>query len=79
MQSLDSVRAALKKIVSDHDYSVATAAALETAIASGFAEDGRFDDLVQILASYRPSGGEFLFDAAALKAESERVLKLIQK
>ena len=78
MQSLDLVRGALNKMVLGDDYSIAAAAALETAIATGFAEDERFEDLVHILASYRPSGGEFMFDAAALKAESARVLKLIQ-
>ena len=78
MPSLEPVRYALREIVIGNNCSIAVAAALETVIASSFAQDERFDDLVHILASYRPSGGDFLFDEAALKAEANRVLKLIE-
>jgi hypothetical protein len=75
--TLESMRATLRRIAVECDTSTASASALETMILRHFPEDERFDDILHILASYRPSGGAFMFDEAALKIECEHMLKLL--
>ena len=40
----------------------------------GADDDERFEDLMHILASYEPGGGDFLFDGPALIKEARYVL-----
>jgi hypothetical protein len=74
---MDSLKQALERIVKDQDFSLAAAAALESEIAKQHPEDERLEDLEHILASYRPGGGEFLFDEKELERECIRALKLL--
>jgi len=74
---VDNIRNAIKRILEERDFSVAAAANLESAIAESFAEDERFEDLLDVLASYRPGGGEFLFDEEKLESECRRVMKFL--
>lgn len=67
---------ALENIVVGRDFSAKAARDLESIVAR-FPEDPRFEDLEHLLASYRPGGGEFLFDEAALERECRRVLNLL--
>lgn len=74
---MDTLKQALERIVKDHDVSLAAARVLESEIARLHSEDERFEELEHILASYRPGGGEFLFDEKALERECIRVLKFL--
>jgi len=73
---MTTLKQALERIVKDRDFSAAAATALESEIAK-HSDDERFEELEHILASYRPGGGEFLFDERALERECARVLKLL--
>ena len=73
---MDDLKKALEKIVVDRDFSAKAARNLESVVAR-FSEDPRFEDLEHMLASYRPGGGEFLFDASALERECRRVLNFL--
>ena len=73
---MNTLRQAIERIVKGKDRSLAAAAALESEIAK-VPDDGRFEELEHILASYRPGGGEFLFDEEKLEQECVRVLKLL--
>ncbi len=77
MATNNPVRLALQRIVVQRDFSLNAADALVTAILKEFPDDQRFEDLLDILAQYRPGGGEFLFDEQKLEAECQRVLKLV--
>ena len=41
-------------------------------------DDERFEELLHILASYNPLGGDYLYDSAALVKEARRVLMLLR-
>lgn len=56
------VRELLRRFVDGEDRSVTAARQLEGALAERFPDDERFEDLLDALASYRPGGGEFLYD-----------------
>ena len=62
---------ALERIIVDRDFSISAAHALETQIAN-HPDDSRLADLEEILASYRPGGGEYRFGEE--KLENERLL-----
>ena len=72
---MDALKQALERILKGRDFSLAAAAALESEIARSSPEDERFEELQHILASYRPGGGELLFDEAKLEGECLRVMK----
>ena len=42
-------------------------------------DDERFEQLLHIIASYSPEGGEFMYGAGALAKECDNVLSLLQK
>lgn len=69
----------LEKFINGENQSINFAAEIETAFAETFPEDERFDDLMDILASYHPGGGELLYDENQLKKECEWVLNLLKK
>jgi hypothetical protein len=70
-----TLKQALERIVKDRDFSLAAAEALESEVAKQGADNELFEELEHILASYRPGGGEFLFDEKALERECIRVLE----
>ena len=74
---MDSLIRSLERIAIDGDLSQDAARALESAIAERDA-DPRFDQLEQVLALYRPGGGEFMFDESQLRRECAHVLKLLR-
>ena len=77
MKTNNPVRLALLRIVGQRDFSLNAADALVTAILKEFPDDQRFEDILDVLAQYRPGGGEFLFDEQKLEAECQRALKFI--
>jgi hypothetical protein len=74
---MNSLKNLLQRIVISRDFSLAAAEALESEIASSFPDDDRFERLETILASYRPGGGEFLFNEQALEEECLRLLSCL--
>ena len=71
---MEALKQALNRIVTDRDFSLAAAEALESVIARHFRDDERLEELQDVLASYRPGGGELLFDETRLESECMRVL-----
>lgn len=71
----------LEEIVLGSHESAETARKLESAILERFPdadEDVRFEQLLHILASYEPGGGEFMYDRSMLVDEARRVLSLLK-
>jgi hypothetical protein len=71
----------LELIVFGRRLGVETARQLESAILDEFPDaddDERFEQLLHVLASYEPSGGEFMYDSAALIEECRSVLSAIK-
>lgn len=48
-------------------------------IVENFYEDERFDDLMELLATYRPEGGEYLFNEQQALKKCESVLRKLKK
>lgn len=72
----------LEQIVQGNQPGVETARRLESAILEQFPDaddDERFEQLLHVLASYSPGGGEFLYDGPALIEEARRVLSLLKE
>jgi len=57
----------IERFVSGMDTSIGTANDIEAALDDGFPDDDYVQQTVEMLAMYRPEGGEFLFDTAAIK------------
>jgi hypothetical protein len=71
----------LRQIESDGRCPMEMARQLESTIIGSFPDaddDERLGDLMHVLASYRPEGGEYMYGSAALVEECKRVLKLLQ-
>ena len=52
----------IDKFISKQNVSIAHANAIEVAIGDEFPDDEYMQDVVEILASYRPGGGDYLYD-----------------
>ncbi|MBI3560327.1 MAG: hypothetical protein HY080_01225 [Gammaproteobacteria bacterium] len=71
---------ALEIFVSGQDRSYEHANRIVGIIVENFYEDERFGDLMELLATYRPEGGEYLFnEEQALKKCESVLLKLKTK
>jgi len=57
----------IERFVSGADTSIEAANEIEMALDVGFPEDDYIQRTVEMLAMYRPEGGEFLFDTPAIK------------
>ena len=64
----------LRDFIEGKDRSLAAAGRLEVAIDDLFPDDEEFADVVLALASYRPGGGEYLYDEAKIAKLCEWVL-----
>ena len=72
----------LERIVHGNQRDKETASELNGAMLKCFPDaddDPRFEQLMYVLACYRPEGGQYLYDAAGLAEECERVLSLLKK
>ena len=61
------------------DLSVSSANAIEVAIDDAFPEDEEMQDVVLMLASYRPGGGDFLYDAGEVRMKLLKVIERLQR
>ncbi len=77
MKPGEKVRLAVERIVRERDFSLNAADALVAAILEEFPEDERFEDILDVLAQYRPGGGQFLFDEKRLEGECRSVMKFL--
>lgn len=66
----------LNRFCSGPDVSIKSANAIEAALDDAFPKDDEVQDVVLALASYRPSGGEFLYDEAQIK---KRLVSILQR
>jgi hypothetical protein len=71
----------IDRFVSGADTSIASASEIEVALDDAFPDDDYLQQTVEILAMYRPEGGEYLFDTDAvdirLREARKYLLKLI--
>ena len=69
---------ALEIFVSGEDRSYEHANRIAGIIVENFYEDERFDDLMELLATYRPEGGEYLFNEQQALKKCESVLRKLK-
>ena len=70
--SKDRILELINRFVSGQDISVSHANEIEVAIDDEYPDDDFMQDIVEMLASYRPGGGDFLYDEEVVK---NRLLK----
>ena len=75
---MDTVVEILRKFLERGDYSVSAARELEGQLGE-LPEEEIVEDLIDMLASYRPGGGEYLYDRAALEKEILTTLESIDE
>jgi hypothetical protein len=71
----------LERIVHGNQFGAGIARQLESAIIERYPnadDDEWFGQLMLVLASYRPQGGQYMYDQAALVEECRRVLSLLK-
>ena len=68
----------IKKFMSGEDRSITKANELEVALDDAFPNDEYVQDTVLMLASYRPGGGEYLYDQDEINKRSEIVLEQLK-
>lgn len=74
---MDRVCEMLRSFVRGDDRSLAFAGALENALDRAFPDDDECQDLVLALASYRPGGGEYLYDEEEISKQCRRIIPRI--
>jgi hypothetical protein len=79
MTSKSALIVLIDKFVNGEDVSVNSAKAIEAALDDAFADDEKMQDIVQMLASYRPGGGSYLFDENQVSRELCKVLSYLKK
>ncbi|RAZ84340.1 hypothetical protein DPM33_31665 [Mesorhizobium hawassense] len=70
---MDDLAFALTRFLSGEGTSLATANSLEVLLDAAYPEDETVQDVVVDLASYRPGGGEFLFDTPEMQRRLSRL------
>jgi len=76
---MEDVHALLRNFIQGPDRSIAAANRIEVALARHFPEDERFADLELALASYRPGGGERLYDEARILPVCQAALDVLSE
>lgn len=69
----------IERFVSGSDISIETANQIETLLDDNFPDDDYLQQTVEMLAMYRPEGGEFLFDAVAIRRRLIETRRYLQK
>ena len=65
----------LSRFVDGADRSLALVGRLEVALDEAFPHDDECQDLVLALASYRPGGGEYLYDERDIERQCRKVMQ----
>ena len=62
MNQAEQLKSRIDRFICREDVSIANANEIEVAIDDQFPEDDFMQDTVEMLASYRPGGGDYLYD-----------------
>lgn len=68
----------IERFVSGADTSLEAANAIELSLEDAFPEDDYVQQTVEMLAMYRPEGGEFLFDTPAITQRLTETIKYLK-
>ena len=71
----DELRAMVERFLRGDDHSITFANRIEEYASRHFRDVEAAEELVEALATYRPAGGEFLLDEAALRKHLEYALR----
>ncbi|MBW8760169.1 MAG: hypothetical protein JF586_21465 [Burkholderiales bacterium] len=69
----------IERFVDGTDVSVEAAHAIEVGLDDAFPDDDWMSERVLMLASYRPGGGESLYDETQMRAELAKVLERLRR
>jgi hypothetical protein len=69
----------IERFVSDRDTSIEAANKIEVALDDDFPDDDYLQQTVEMLAMYRPEGGDFLFDTPAIRQRLEETVSYLSK
>lgn len=75
MTDAKNLRGLLEQFCSRDDNSIQAANAIEVALDDAFPNDDQVQDVVLALASYRPGGGEFLYDEQEIKRRLAPIIR----
>jgi hypothetical protein len=78
MTMISDIERLVQRFVSGVDTSIEAANDIEVALDDAFPEDYHVQRTVEMLAMYRPDGGELLFDTAAIKQRLIETMKYLQ-
>jgi hypothetical protein len=76
-QKLEQLMTSMEDFLQGRDFSLSAANDIEGRLAAFFDDDERFDDILDGLAQYHPSGGDCLYDYAAIKPKMRSALHLL--
>ena len=79
MIMISEIEQLVQQFVSGADTSIGAANEIEVALDDEFPKDDYVQQTVEMLAMYRPGGGEFLFDTAAITKRLIETMKHLQK
>jgi hypothetical protein len=69
----------IQRFVSGTDCSIDAANKIEIALDDGFPDDDYVQQTVEMLAMYRPEGGQFLFDTIAVRRRLIETIEHLQR
>jgi hypothetical protein len=69
----------IERFISGIDTSIEAANGIEAALDDGFPADDHVRTTVEMLAMYRPEGGDFLFGTAAIKERLTETMGYLKK
>ena len=74
MTTTGAIHQLIERFCSGADISVKAANAIEVALDDAFPDDERVQDVVLCFASYRPGGGDFLYDEQEVRRQLASLL-----
>ena len=78
MIMISEIQQMVQRFVSGTDTSIEAVNEIEVALDDSFPDDDYVQQTVEMLAMYRPEGGEFLFDTAAIRQRLIETMKHLQ-
>lgn len=76
---ISEIEQLIQRFISGADTSIEVANEIEVALDDSFPDDDYVQQTVEMLAMYRPEGGEFLFDTAAIRQPLIEMMKHLRK
>ena len=78
MDNRESLVKLIERFTLGEDVSIAAVNAIEVAVEEMFPNDDEMQDVVVQLASYRPGGGEYLYNEAEIEPTLAKILKKLE-